>query len=140
MSKGNVRWSTSDVEKGLKRIRDNQEYEQKRRKPAKKKETPDLFAVLLATKSGLTVVQEHRFHSTRKWRFDYCLPDKMIAIEQEGGAHTRGRHTRGEGFIKDMEKYNTAATLGWIVLRFTPEQMLKAKTMDMIEAVIRLRS
>lgn len=137
---GRVNWSTSDVEKGLKRIRDNQEYTQKQRKPKKKEKPVDLFAVLLQKQTGFAVEQEKMFHPTRKWRFDYCLPDMMIAIEKEGGAHTGGRHTRGTGFIKDMEKYNAAAMLGWVVLRFTPEQMLKVKTMDTIQAVIRLKT
>jgi hypothetical protein len=30
-----------------------------------------------------------------------------------------GRHTSGGGFIKDCEKYNAAALLGWRVLRYT---------------------
>lgn len=34
-----------------------------------------------------------------------------------------GRHTRGSGFVKDMEKYNAAGLLGWRVFRFTPKQL-----------------
>ena len=66
---------------------------------------------------------EYRFHPTRKWRFDLCLPSCMVAVEQEGAVWTGGRHTRGSGYLKDMEKYNEAAILGWFVLRFTPEQI-----------------
>jgi len=47
----------------------------------------------------------------------------MLAAEIEGGAWTQGRHTRGAGFLKDMEKYNFASILGWSVLRFTPQQV-----------------
>src|SRR6187551_2874790 len=30
-------------------------------------------------------VPEHRFHPTRKWRFDYAFPIAMLAVEIEGG-------------------------------------------------------
>ena len=41
----------------------------------------------------------------------------------EGGSSVAGRHTQGEGFRKDCEKYNEATVLGWRVLRVTPAQM-----------------
>ena len=66
--------------------------------------------------------KEFRF-CERRWRFDYAWPDKKIACEQEGGIFSGGRHTRGKGFLGDMEKYNEAVLLGWKVLRFTPQQM-----------------
>lgn len=65
-------------------------------------------------------VAEHRFHPTRRWRFDFALPGDRIGIEIDGGVWTGGRHTRGAGFIKDQEKTNAAAVLGWRVLRFVP--------------------
>uniref|UniRef100_A0A6M3XYR6 DUF559 domain-containing protein n=1 Tax=viral metagenome TaxID=1070528 RepID=A0A6M3XYR6_9ZZZZ len=68
-------------------------------------------------------VTEYRFHQQRRFRFDYAWPITMLAAEIEGGAWTQGRHTRGAGFLKDMEKYNFASILGWSVLRFTPQQV-----------------
>lgn len=56
--------------------------------------------------------QEYHFHPVRKWRFDFAYPDKMLAIEVEGGTWNRGRHTRGQGFEDDCEKYNEAVVLG----------------------------
>ena len=64
---------------------------------------------------------EHRF-CERRWRFDWVILDKKIAIEEEGGAWSGGRHTRGQGFINDMEKYNRATIEGWRILRYTPQQ------------------
>ena len=73
---------------------------------------------------GLPVPEaEYRFHPTRRWRFDYSFPANMLAIEIEGGAFSRGRHTRGSGFVADMEKYNEGAVMGWRILRFTPDQV-----------------
>lgn len=45
------------------------------------------------------------------------------ALEIEGGAWSGGRHTRGKGFVADMEKYNEAQLLGWTIYRVTPEQV-----------------
>ena len=77
-------------------------------------ETFALHAALLP----VVPVREHRFHPTRKWRFDFAFPDHKLAVEIEGGIWANGRHTRGSGFKADMEKYNEAALLGWKVLRF----------------------
>ena len=77
-------------------------------------------------------IPEHRFHAERKWRFDYSWPDHKIAVEVEGGAWTRGRHTRGSGFIADMEKYSEAAILGWCVIRVTPKDLCLPKTAESI--------
>jgi len=68
------------------------------------------------------LIPEYQFHPIRKWRFDWCILDKMIAVEIEGGVFSNGRHVRGQGFINDMEKYNAATVLGWKVLRYTPQQ------------------
>jgi hypothetical protein len=69
---------------------------------------------------GLEVVKEYRFHPKRRWKFDYCITSHMIAIEVEGGVYSNGRHTRGSGFIGDMEKYNTATSMGWRLVRILP--------------------
>lgn len=63
---------------------------------------------------------EYRFHPTRKWRLDYGNPKRKLAVEIEGGAWSGGRHTRGAGFIRDIEKYNTLASMGWLLFRCTP--------------------
>jgi very-short-patch-repair endonuclease len=73
---------------------------------------------------ALTAVMEHKFHPTRKWRFDLAFPDQKVGIEIEGGLWANGRHNRGAGYIADMEKYREAVKLGWRVLRYPP-QMVK---------------
>ena len=89
--------------------------------------------LLLAREASLPEpVSEYRFHPIRKWRFDFAYPDKMIAIECEGGTWSRGRHTRGGGFEKDCEKYNTAALMGWKVLRFTRAMIENGVAIDMV--------
>ncbi len=73
-------------------------------------------------------IAEHRFYGPRRWRFDFANPDKKLAVEIEGGIFSRGRHTRGAGYLKDLEKYNRAAILGWAVLRYAPWQLAEALT------------
>ncbi len=75
---------------------------------------------------------EYRFHPVRRWKMDYAWVSAKIALEVEGGVFSGGRHTRGAGFLKDCEKYNSAALLGWIVLRVTPSALCTAETVDMI--------
>ncbi|HOS16259.1 MAG TPA: DUF559 domain-containing protein [Bacteroidales bacterium] len=97
----------------------------------------DLFILLCKKELNIEVKKEFRFHPIRKWRFDYAVPDKKIAIEVEGGVWTYGRHNRASGFIKDMEKYNTAAEMGWRVLRFTPDDLLKTNTLNTLRNAIK---
>lgn len=79
---------------------------------------------IIKAEFNLRAVKEHRFHDTRRWRFDYAIPSEKIAIEVEGGIWLRNekqsRHTRGSGFVKDMEKYNTATAMGWKLIRIVP--------------------
>ena len=66
---------------------------------------------------------ELKFHPKRKWRLDFAWMPQKVALEIEGGVWTGGRHTRGSGFIKDMEKYNEAVLAGYLLLRCTPAQL-----------------
>lgn len=63
-------------------------------------------------------VAEFRFHPDRRWRFDYAWPDRKVAVEIDGGVWIQGRHNHPTGYLRDMEKLNAAAELGWRVLRF----------------------
>jgi len=84
-------------------------------------------------------VMEHVFCPTRKWRFDFAWKDKKLALEVEGGVFTGGRHTRGAGFRNDIEKYNTAALMGWMVLRVMPENLCMLDTVKMIKEALTIQ-
>lgn len=79
---------------------------------------------------------EFEFHPTRNWRFDYAWTDAFVSVEIEGAVWVRGRHTRGAGFVRDMEKYNAAAKLGWRVFRFTPDQLRSGAAQMFIKEVL----
>jgi hypothetical protein len=72
----------------------------------------------------------------RKWAFDWAWPAEKLALEVEGGAWIQGRHQRPAGFLKDIEKYNTATLDGWRVLRTTPRALASAPTLDMIRQAL----
>lgn len=88
----------------------------------------EAYAKEVAKAAGTPCVAEHRFHPTRRWRFDYALPEAKVAIEIDGGVWTYGRHNRAAGYIADMEKLNEAARLGWRVLRYTTDEQWLAST------------
>lgn len=73
---------------------------------------------------------EHRFHATRRWRFDFAWPLRMIALEVEGGTARGGRHNKAIGFEKDCEKYNEAARLGWKVYRVTSAMVKDGRAIE----------
>lgn len=68
-------------------------------------------------------VREHRFHPTRRFRFDFAWPDRLLAVEIEGGVWNGGRHTTGKGFSEDCVKLAEATLLGWRVLKVTGDMV-----------------
>ena len=95
-----------------------------------------IFSKIIESEFDLTVIKEFKFHPTRKWRIDYFIPVLKLAIECEGGAWTQGRHTRGKGFINDLEKYNEITIAGYRLLRFTPDQLMTMKPIEFIKRII----
>lgn len=81
--------------------------------------------------------QEFHFAPPRLWRFDLAWPELMLAVECDGGVYTQGRHTRGRGFENDMRKLNTAAILGWSVLRFSTSLIRSGEALRYVEMAIR---
>lgn len=82
---------------------------------------------------------EHKFHEERKWRFDVAWPSVMVALEIEGGVWSYGRHNRAVSFLRDMEKYNEAASIGWLVLRCPWEWVENGSMLGTIKKTIRHR-
>ena len=108
----------------------------KSRQTAAKPPLRDVFTVICKTDLKVDCVKEFKFHSVRKWRFDYAVPEHKIALEVEGGVWTGGRHTSPKGFLGDIEKYNTATLMGWRVFRTTPDDLYKKKTLDLMKSAI----
>ena len=85
---------------------------------------------------GLFPTAEHQFFPTRKWRFDFAFLKEKLALECDGALFSNGRHSRGSGIIKEHEKFNTAAKLGWRVLRCTPQNLCMQDTIDLVKEAL----
>jgi hypothetical protein len=81
-------------------------------------------------------IAEYVFARPRRWRFDEAWPDRMLAVEVEGGTWVNGRHSRGSGMRKDCEKYNAAVLLGWRVLRVTGDMVRDGSALATIEQAL----
>jgi hypothetical protein len=100
------------------------------------KYNPNIVAAFLAS-FGITKPEfEYRFHPERKWRFDLAWPAAKVALEIDGAVWSGGRHTRGSGWLKDTEKLNAAACLGWRMLRCMPKDLCIKETAEIVRAAI----
>ena len=72
----------------------------------------------------------------KDYRFDFCWPDLMLAVEVEGGIFVNGRHTRGKGFEDDMLKYHHAQRLGFTVYRCGSRLIKSGQAVQLIKALI----
>ena len=95
-----------------------------------------IFSAYMAECGLPRPVVEYRFHSRRKWRFDFAWPLPRVALEVEGGVWIGGRHNRAAGFLGDIEKYNAAALLGWRILRVTPSDLCTLRTAQLVKQAL----
>ena len=92
------------------------------------KQVPAIFPQI-CKQNGLPEPEpEVRFHATRRWRFDWGWKDQRVALEIDGGVWSGGAHGRGTGIVRDQEKHNYAACMGWIVIRCVPRDLHSAAT------------
>lgn len=75
---------------------------------------------------------EYKFHPKRNWHIDIVLKCCKFAIEIEGGATAGPGHRNIGKFLKDIEKYNEAAILGWRIMRIRPVETRNDKILDKI--------
>lgn len=88
-------------------------------------------------------VYEYRFCDSRKWRFDLSWPtmwyriwrkpplsspadflvEHPVSVEVQGGLFIAGGHNRGAAMLKEHEKRNEAACLGWRILYCQPSEL-----------------
>jgi hypothetical protein len=88
-----------------------------------------------------TVIPEFRFFPERGWRADYAIPRRGVLLEYEGlpSRYRKSRHTTRAGYVKDIEKYNKAATLGLVVLRYHWDSVSKDTIETDLTAVLESR-
>ena len=115
---------------------------------ANKSNQVDAFVRLVAQELKLQVWPEFYFSMERNYRFDYAIPitpnsvQLKIAIEVEGGIWAKGNsgHSSGKGIKRDMDKASLAASLGWLLIRRTPDQLLTNETLELIKRAVEQRN
>jgi hypothetical protein len=96
----------------------------------------ELFLRNICTDKNYVLLPEYKFLSDRKFRFDWAIPELMIAFEYEGGVFSaHSGHTSGRGYSSNCEKYNLAALNGWKVIRFTAMHIKDGGAFRMIDKI-----
>lgn len=57
-------------------------------------------------------------------------------MEVEGGTWVHGRHVRGAGYRRDVDKYNAAVQMGWAVFRVTADMVRDGSALTLLESVL----
>lgn len=80
---------------------------------------------------------EWRFAPPRRFRFDFAHLPSKIAIELQGGIFTANtRHINGAALLKEHEKLNLAASLGWRVFYISIKTVSDIAIYEQIAAAI----
>ncbi len=72
----------------------------------------------------------------RRYRADLVYQDKKIIIEIEGGVYTKQAHGSITGILRDIEKYNIAAVLGYRVIRILPGWIQTGEAVEWIRRAL----
>jgi len=75
----------------------------------------------------------------RDWRFDFAFLNYKLAVEVEGGGWINGRHNRGSGFENDLNKYDAALNLGWLVYRTSPQMVKRGQAAQTVQNLIKMK-
>lgn len=81
---------------------------------------------------------EYKFHNIRRWRFDWAWLEQRVALEIQGGIFIMGRHSRGAALLKEWEKLNAAAIMGWRILYCQPSDLFKGKIFSPKQEIINI--
>ncbi len=93
---------------------------------------------------GLPVpVDEYEFCDGRKWAFDWLF-EGWLALEIEGNPWAsvngqKSRHFHGQGILDDMEKYNEAGILGYVVLRVTNKDVESGAAFALVKRALEVK-
>jgi hypothetical protein len=112
------------------------------------KYNPKVIKAFFASHGIPAPEMEYVFHPVRKWRFDFAWPTlayptmvpseamDSLALEVQGGIWTKGRHTQGAALLKEWEKLNEAAVLGWRILYCQPQDLISKDTVNSIRRAL----
>jgi hypothetical protein len=76
----------------------------------------------------------------RRWRSDWHILTTNVLVEFEGGLFAKDKIGHGNvgGILRDIEKYNSAALLGYVVIRITPMHVSSGQALTWVEQAVLL--
>jgi len=83
--------------------------------------------------NGVEPRREYRFSETRRFRWDFCWPSHLVAVEIDGMRH----HGNFTAWRKDAVKRNIGVLEGWRLLTYTAKD-LKERPEEVVGEVLRL--
>ena len=83
--------------------------------------------------------RNYQFDTPRRWELDFAWLTSRVAIEVQGGVHSRGAHVRPDGFQRDCRKSRRAQLMGWIVLPCTAADLKDKSIIADVETALELR-
>lgn len=101
------------------------------------------FYALMKSEGLPLPICEYQAINGRKWRCDFVWltdfehgedhrPDGVV-VEVEGGIWSRGRHVRGSGFLRDIEKYNELALANYLLIRIAKEHLDSGQALNWVK-------
>lgn len=117
-------------------------------RPSKPLDPRQQAMLLIIREAGLPAPEpEYQFARARigrQWRLDWCWRELRICLEVEGGSHIKGggghqRTGRGGRYLSDMEKYNTLAIWGWLLVRVTYDMIADGRALAWLQEAFAYR-
>lgn len=106
------------------------------------KAPPDIEGALVVElqRAGLGGYERnYRFDPRRRLELDFAWIAARVAIEVQGGVHSRGAHVRPEGYRRDAEKSRRAQLMGWLVLPCLAADVKDRSIIADVETALELR-
>lgn len=75
----------------------------------------------------------------RRFRADLAYPMHRLLVEIQGGIWNGGKHGRASGVVRDIERMQYAAILGWRVLPVTTDQVRSGTAAQLVLAALDLK-
>jgi hypothetical protein len=127
---------TGKAAREIEALLDAQASPQRKRKAKAPQTSPALFVAACAAHGIQEPVPELCFAPPRRWRWDWAWPEAKLSLEVQGGLFVNGRHSRGAALLKEHEKLNAGARLGWRVLYCTPKDIKTGAIFGVIKEAI----
>jgi very-short-patch-repair endonuclease len=96
----------------------------------KQSELEELFAQQVKDRGLPEPSREEVIIPGRKHRYDFCWKRYRLAVEINGGTHTKSGHTTHAGITRDYWKVRRAQDNNWIIYPFTGDDVKDSVAID----------